>query len=58
MREACTIAAVESPAFHIIRHTYGSTWAKAATPLAVIAETLGHADERITRKHHTHLLPS
>jgi integrase len=27
-------------------------------PLAVIAEALGHADERITRKHYAHLSPS
>jgi hypothetical protein len=27
-------------------------------PIAVIAEALGHADERITRKHYAHLSPS
>lgn len=27
-------------------------------PMAVIAEALGHADERITRKHYAHLAPS
>ena len=26
--------------------------------MAVIAEALGHADERITRKHYAHLSPS
>jgi hypothetical protein len=30
----------------------------AGVPLAVIAEALGHADERITRKHYAHLSPS
>jgi integrase len=32
--------------------------AMAGVPLAVIAEALGHADERITRKHYAHLSPS
>ena len=27
-------------------------------PMAVIAEALGHSDERITRKHYAHLSPS
>jgi integrase len=39
-------------------HTYGSTLAMAGVPLSVIAEALGHADERITRKHYAHLSPS
>lgn len=30
----------------------------AGVPLAVIAEALGHADERLTRKHYAHLSPS
>jgi hypothetical protein len=30
----------------------------AGVPLAVIAESMGHADERITRKHYAHLSPS
>jgi integrase len=30
----------------------------AGVPIAVIAEALGHADERITRKHYAHLAPS
>jgi hypothetical protein len=30
----------------------------AGVPMAVIAEALGHADERITRKHDAHLSPS
>jgi hypothetical protein len=49
---------VEPAGFHILRHTYGSTLAMAGVPLAVIAEALGHADERITRKHYAHLSPS
>jgi len=30
----------------------------AGVPIAVIAEALGHSDERITRKHYAHLSPS
>lgn len=58
MRETCTRAKVEAAGFHILRHTFGSTLAMAGVPLAVIAEALGHADERITRKHYAHLSPS
>ena len=55
MAETCRRAEVEPAGFHILRHTYGSTLAMAGVPLAVIAEALGHADERITRKHYAHL---
>lgn len=58
MAETCRKAGVEPAGFHILRHTYGSTLAMAGVPLAVIAEALGHADERITRKHYAHLSPS
>lgn len=58
MSETCRRAEVEPAGFHILRHTYGSTLAMAGVPLAVIAEALGHADERITRKHYAHLSPS
>jgi integrase len=58
MSATCIKAGVEPAGFHILRHTYGSTLAMAAVPLAVIAEALGHADERITRKHYAHLSPS
>lgn len=58
MRDTCVRAGVEPAGFHILRHTYGSTLAMAGVPMAVIAEALGHADERITRKHYAHLSPS
>jgi integrase len=58
MVETCLKAGVERAGFHILRHTYGSTLAMAGVPLAVIAESMGHADERITRKHYAHLSPS
>jgi integrase len=58
MRDACLAAGVSHVGFHILRHTYGSRLAMAGVPMAVIAEALGHADERITRKHYAHLCPS
>ncbi len=58
MAETCRAAGVEHAGFHILRHTYGSRLAMAGVPVAVIAEALGHADERITRKHYAHLAPS
>ena len=58
MAEICRAAGVEHAGFHILRHTYGSKLAMAGVPMAVIAEALGHADERITRKHYAHLAPS
>jgi integrase len=58
MKDTCAAAGVEHAGFHILRHTYGSTLSMAGVPMAVIAEALGHADERITRKHYGHLCPS
>jgi integrase len=58
MTQTCLAAGVDQAGFHILRHTYGSRLAMAGVPMAVIAEALGHADERITRKHYAHLAPS
>nr|WP_262985013.1 site-specific integrase [Sphingomonas daechungensis] len=58
MKEAITAAGLEGVGFHILRHTYASRLAMAGVPIAVIAEALGHADERITRRHYAHLSPS
>jgi integrase len=58
MSQTCIAAGVEPAGFHILRHTYGSRLAMAGVPMAVIAEALGHADERITRRHYAHLCPS
>ena len=44
--------------FHDLRRTFGARLAIRGTPMAVIAEALGHADERITRRHYAHLAPS
>ena len=52
------IAGLEPTTFHDLRRTYGARLAVKGVPMAVIAEALGHADERITRKHYAHLSPS
>lgn len=52
---ACVAGNVERCTFHDLRRTYGSRLAKAGVPMASIAEALGHADERITRKHYGHI---
>ena len=58
MRAASETAGLEPVGFHDLRRTYGARLAMKGVPIAVIAEALGHADERITRKHYAHLAPS
>lgn len=58
MFAACKAAGLENVGFHDLRRTYGARLARKGVPIAVIAEALGHADERITRKHYAHLAPS
>jgi integrase len=59
MADASSAGKVDPPAgFHDLRRTYGARLARAGVPMSVIAEALGHADERITRKHYAHLAPS
>lgn len=59
MAEACRAGKVTPYAsFHDLRRTYGARLAIRGVPMAVIAEALGHADERITRRHYAHLSPS
>ncbi|WP_321528028.1 tyrosine-type recombinase/integrase [Sedimenticola selenatireducens] len=59
MRQASAAAGINPPvSFHILRHTYGASLAKAGVPLQVIAAVLGHADTRITEKHYAHLCPN
>ena len=55
---ACKTAKLDSIGFHDLRRSYGARLALRGVPLAVIAEAMGHADERITRKHYAHLSPS
>jgi len=55
---ACKAAKLAPTGFHDLRRTYGARMALQGTPMAVIAQALGHADERITRRHYAHLSPS
>ena len=56
---ACEAGKIQPPAgFHDLRRTYGARLAIKGVPMAVIAEALGHADERITRRHYAHLSPT
>lgn len=56
MLSACKAAKI-APAvsFHDLRRTYGARLAMQGVPMAVIAQALGHADERITSRHYAHL---
>lgn len=58
LEDACNRAGITRATFHDLRRTYGARLALKGVPMAVIAEALGHADERITRKHYAHLSPS
>ena len=58
MLAACKAAEIDLTGFHDLRRTYGARLARKGVPMAVISEALGHADERITRKHYAHLAPS
>lgn len=59
MAIACEAGKVKPAAgFHDLRRTYGARLALAGVPMAVIAQALGHKDERITRRHYAHLSPS
>lgn len=58
MAAACKNAGIDPTNFHDLRRTYGAQLALAGVQLAVIAEAMGHADERITRRHYAHLSKS
>jgi integrase len=58
MVDACEAANLPATTFHDLRRTFGARLALAGVPMAVIAQALGHKDERITRKHYAHLSPS
>jgi len=55
---ASEAAKIPPTRFHDLRRTYGARLALAGVPMAVIAQAMGHKDERITRKHYAHLSPS
>jgi integrase len=52
IRDACAHAGI-TPAvtFHCLRHTHASHLAQKGVPTAVIAEQLGHADERMAKRY-------
>lgn len=58
MDTAFVKAKIAKTGFHDLRRTYGARLALRGVPMAVIAEAMGHKDERITRKHYAHLAPS
>lgn len=58
LAKACDTAKLAPAGFHDLRRTYGARMALQGVPMAVIAEALGHADERITRRHYAHLCKS
>jgi integrase len=59
MRAACEAAGI-SPvvSFHAIRHTFASLLVEAGTPLAFVAEALGHSDVRMVSRQYAHLAPN
>lgn len=58
MLAAFAEAAIPGTTYHDLRRSYGARLARKGVPMAIIAEAMGHADERITRKHYAHLTPS
>jgi integrase len=58
LEDASAKAGIERATFHDLRRTYGARLARQGVPLAVIAEAMGQADERITKRHYAHLAPS
>lgn len=58
MQDAFDRAKIDKTTYHDLRRSYGARLARAGVPMAVIAEAMGHKDERITRKHYAHLAPS
>jgi integrase len=58
MEEAFDKAKIAKTTYHDLRRSYGARLARNKVPMAVIAEAMGHKDERITRKHYAHLAPS
>jgi integrase len=58
MRAAVTAAKLPPAVFYDLRRSYGSLLANAGAGLSIIANALGHADTRMTKRHYAHLLDS
>ena len=58
MRAAVTAAKLPPTVFYDLRRSYGSLLANAGAGLSIIANALGHADTRMTKRHYAHLLDS
>jgi integrase len=59
IKEACKAAKIDPPiSFHALRHSYASLLVEAGTPLAFVADALGHSDSRMVAKHYAHLAPN
>jgi hypothetical protein len=59
IKDACKLAKVDPPlSFHVLRHSYASLLVEAGTPLAFVADALGHTDTGMVGKHYAHLAPN
>jgi len=59
MNLACETGQIEPRvSFNGLRHTFASVLVEAGTPLAFVAEALGHRDTRMVSKHYAHLAPN
>ncbi len=59
LTDACVAGSIlPAASFHDLRRTFGARLAIRGLPMAVVAQALGHADERITARHYAHLAPS
>jgi integrase len=59
IREAFKGAKIDPPiSFHALTHSYASSLVEAGTPLAFVADALGHTDTRMVGKHYAHLAPN
>jgi integrase len=59
IKDACGVAQIRPPiSFQALRHSYASMLVEAGTPLAFVADALGHTDTRMVEKHYAHLAPN
>jgi integrase len=55
MEATCKHARIDHAPFHCLRHSYASALVKAGTPLAYVAESLGHASIKMVQQHYGHI---